>query len=231
MQLLTTYYCCERAVGTGRLICHDCAQHPYPYEIDMTTIEQHIQAAGANVAPRITPADIEANIVSQHFFTAADGDHKAMENAAFVNGALDGEQERPIPTALHLLTFCVLVLQNGFTVTGESACASPENFNAEIGRRIARENAVAKIWPLMGYELRSKLHAIETAIPPVPTTFQDRVRAEAAELDERIAKLRAFTSTETFGGLPVDEQGRMLAQLAAMTDYSNCLVERIAAFS
>jgi len=58
---------------------------------------------------------------------------------------------------LHLLTFCVLVLKNGFTVTGESACASPENFDAEIGQRIARENAVQKIWPLMGYELRSKL--------------------------------------------------------------------------
>ena len=58
---------------------------------------------------------------------------------------------------LGLLTFCVLVLRNGFTVTGESACASPENFNAEIEHQIARENAVAKIWPLMGYELRSKL--------------------------------------------------------------------------
>jgi hypothetical protein len=54
---------------------------------------------------------------------------------------------------LDLLTFCVLVLRNGFTVTGESACASPENFDAEIGRKIARQNAVQKIWPLMGYEL------------------------------------------------------------------------------
>lgn len=60
---------------------------------------------------------------------------------------------------LHLLTFCVLVLKNGFTVTGESACASPENFDAEVGRKIARQNAVAKVWPLMGYELRSKLAA------------------------------------------------------------------------
>ncbi|MBN0315192.1 hypothetical protein JTM73_33600, partial [Pseudomonas aeruginosa] len=59
--------------------------------------------------------------------------------------------------SLGLLTFCVLVLRNGFTVTGESACASPENFDAEIGRKIARQNAVTKIWPLMGYELRSKL--------------------------------------------------------------------------
>jgi hypothetical protein len=53
----------------------------------------------------------------------------------------------------------VLVLRNGFTVTGESACASPENFDAEIGRKIARANAVQKVWPLMGYELRSKLAA------------------------------------------------------------------------
>ena len=114
------------------------------------TIEQEIQTKGANVAPRITPADVEANIVSEHCFTAAEG--------------LAGREVAPIantPGALNLLTFCVLVLRNGFTVTGESACASPENFNAEIGRKIARENAVAKVWPLMGYELRSHLHAMK----------------------------------------------------------------------
>ena len=58
--------------------------------------------------------------------------------------------------ALDLLTFCVLVLRNGFTVTGESACASPENFDAELGCKIARQNAVNKIWPLMGYALKAK---------------------------------------------------------------------------
>ena len=67
--------------------------------------------------------------------------------------AIPGQCTEP----LRLLTFCVLVLKNGFTVTGESACASPENFDAEIGRNIARQNAVQKIWPLLGYELRSKL--------------------------------------------------------------------------
>lgn len=112
-------------------------------------IEKDIQAKGANVAPRITPADIEANIVSEHYFTAWQG----------ASLQLDGPPN--LPTALGLLTFCVLVLRNGFTVTGESACASPENFDTEIGRRIARANAVAKIWPLMGYELRSKLAAAE----------------------------------------------------------------------
>lgn len=108
-------------------------------------IEQEIQAKGLT-APRITPADIQSNIKSEHYFTAKDG----------VYGA---EVEEEIPSdALNLLTFCVLVLKNGFTVTGESACASPENFDADIGRKIAREQAVNKIWPLMGYELKSQLH-------------------------------------------------------------------------
>lgn len=110
-------------------------------------VEQMIKAAGADKAPRITPADIEANIAECHYFTAEDG----------VNGEIarrDPTMGMTSPT-LRLLTFCVLVLRNGFTVTGESACASPENFNAEIGRKIARENAVNKIWPLMGYALKS----------------------------------------------------------------------------
>jgi hypothetical protein len=69
----------------------------------------------------------------------------------------------PIPcnsleNPLNLLTFCVLVLKNGFTVTGESACASPENFDAEVGRKVARQNAVNKIWPLLGYALKDRLH-------------------------------------------------------------------------
>jgi len=62
--------------------------------------------------------------------------------------------------SLDLLTFCVLVLRNGFTVTGESACASAENFDAELGRKIAHRQAVEKVWPLMGYELRSKLAGV-----------------------------------------------------------------------
>lgn len=122
----------------------------------MEEIEQEIQEKGLT-APRITPNEIENNIASEHYFTAAQGDAKAIEDEAFSGGSLDASASRPIPDALRLLTFCVLVLRNGFTVTGESACASPENFDAELGRKIARRNAVGKVWPLMGYELRSKL--------------------------------------------------------------------------
>lgn len=116
-------------------------------------IEQEIQAKG-KTAPRITPDHIESLIRSEHFFTAAQGDHQAKED-----DLLDNPQPyvESTPDSLHLLTFCVLVLKNGFTVTGESACASPENFDAEIGRKIARQNAVNKIWLLEGYLLKQRL--------------------------------------------------------------------------
>ena len=109
-----------------------------------TGIERLIQAKGKTAA-RVTPADIEANIRAETYFTAFDG-----------SMADDRDMAMQDADALKLLTFCVLVLRNGFTVTGESACASPENFDAEIGRKIARENAIQKVWPLMGYELKTR---------------------------------------------------------------------------
>ena len=111
-------------------------------------IERPIQTKGKTAA-RVTPQDIERAITSEHYFTAG----QAVEQQT--------APHEQIPTSLYLLTFCVLTLRNGFTVTGESACASPENFDVQIGRAIARENAVQKIWPLLGYELRTKLAAEE----------------------------------------------------------------------
>jgi len=120
-------------------------------------IEQEIQDKGLTAA-RITPELIEQNIRSEVYFTATDGINGGRESKT---GVVKSEYQEGVRflAPCDLLTFCVLVLKNGFTVTGESACASPENFDAEIGRKIARQNAIAKIWPLMGYELRSKLAA------------------------------------------------------------------------
>lgn len=116
------------------------------------SIEQEIQSKG-KTAPRVTPDHIESVIRSEHFFTAYDGIGGDGAWAKY-KSAFDLTESQE---SLKLLTFCVLVLKNGFTVTGESACASPENFDAEIGRKIARENAVNKIWPLEGYLLKEKL--------------------------------------------------------------------------
>ena len=121
------------------------------------SIESEIVAKGLTAA-RVTPSDIELNIASEHYFTADEGVVGKYANRLAADGLGTYPGDLPKRNAqLSLLTFCVLVLRNGFTVTGESACASPENFNAEIGRKIARTNAIAKVWPLMGYELRSKL--------------------------------------------------------------------------
>ena len=92
------------------------------------SIEKEIQDKGLN-APRLTPELIDNTILKEDYHV------------------FEGSQ----------LTVCCLTLQNGFTVTGESACASPENFNAEIGRKIARSNARDKIWALEGYLLKQKL--------------------------------------------------------------------------
>lgn len=96
------------------------------------TIEQEIQAKG-KTAPRITPADIEANIVQV-------------------------EVVRYVTQVGKVLRWAVLTTKNGYAVTGRpSASVSPENDNAEIGEQIAIENAKNELWPLMGYELQSKL--------------------------------------------------------------------------
>lgn len=115
-------------------------------------LEKEIQTKGLT-APRVTPTDIENNIAEEHYFTG--------EGATYLNrfnSKYDTQQKLPeAHQSLKLLTFCVLVLKNGFTVTGESACASPENFDAELGKKIAKQNAVSKIWPLMGYKLKCDL--------------------------------------------------------------------------
>jgi hypothetical protein len=97
---------------------------------DEQAIEKEIQAKGLN-APRLTPALIDQQIVSETYHV-------------FPNTTM---------------TVCLLTLRNGYHVTGESAAASPANFDEEIGRKIARDNARNKIWALEGYLLRSKLAA------------------------------------------------------------------------
>lgn len=97
---------------------------------DEAAIEAEIQEKGLN-APRLNPTHIDAQIASEAYYVF------------------------PGTT----LMVCCLVLQNGFCVTGESAAASPENFDAAIGRKISRDNARSKIWAFEGYLLRSKLAA------------------------------------------------------------------------
>lgn len=120
-------------------------------------IEAGIQAKGLT-APRIMPSDIEANILGECYFTAEQGRAAAVCRQSGKTPERGSFSVPGRPRTLDLLTFCVLVLKNGFTVTGESACVSHENFDANLGRKIARANAIGKVWPLMGYALKERLH-------------------------------------------------------------------------
>lgn len=72
-----------------------------------------------------------------------------------IDDQIESEQYYVFPGTT--LTICLLTLKNGFTVTGESACASPENFDREIGETYARRAARQKIWQLEAYVLRNEL--------------------------------------------------------------------------
>jgi hypothetical protein len=113
---------------------------------DSSTVTEAELKAKA-VAPRVTIEDIDANIAHVAYFTARDG----------VYGTVRLGEHPQLPQSLGLLTFCVITLKNGFVVTGESACASPANFDPEIGRRLAYAQAKNKIWGFMGYALRDHL--------------------------------------------------------------------------
>jgi len=191
-------------------------------------IEKEIQAKGLT-APRVTPQRINDVIASIHYFTAEQGARASVDS-----GVIDAEDSAP----LSLLTFCVLVLKNGFTVTGESACASPENFDAEIDRKIARENAVNKVWMLEGYLLKQRLHeeksvSVQLNVNASQSVFShiDRMRQEHCDLCDRLNKLDAFIHTEKFASIATTEQNRMKRQFVAMREYSEVLGERLSCAS
>jgi hypothetical protein len=103
-------------------------------------------ALAAQTEPRVTPEQIEGQIVGEVYINAYD--------AALATGA---DTDITVLDKLRTMTLCFLILKNGYTVTGQSACAHPDNFDENIGKKIARDDAVGKIWALEGYVLKSKL--------------------------------------------------------------------------
>lgn len=107
-------------------------------------------------ARRITPADLESTIAYEAYFTAEHGIEGAMSR-------LQLHQRTPgdrvvSSSSLNQVTICCLVLKNGTKIIGvNTGPVSPGNFDAELGRKLARSNATDQIWPMLGYELRTQL--------------------------------------------------------------------------
>jgi len=111
----------------------------------MDSLQTADAASAANAtAPRVSLADIQANILARYDTTA----EKALLDL----------QPKLAGANLHVLSLCFLVMRNGFIVIGKSAPASPANFNAELGKQLAYEDAVRQLWPLMGFALRDRLY-------------------------------------------------------------------------
>lgn len=155
----------------------------------MTSTGKYVSEEELNaraVAPRVTLESLEANIMSEHYFTAHQGarasllDQMVQQGEGTVSGQAALDAMAGLPTPLRLLTMCVLVLKNGFTITGTSSCASPENYNEDIGRRVARGDAIRQVWGFMGYHLRSQLHELA------------ELRGVDDRLGEALTRLTAF---------------------------------------
>lgn len=114
------------------------------------TLEQELADKGLT-APKVSKELITEQIAAIHYFTAAEG----VQGATGVNVSKHSPLQR--------VTYCVLTLKNGWTSTGMSSCVSPENFNAETGKRIAYDNAFDSLWPLFGFNLRNELHKAQVA--------------------------------------------------------------------
>lgn len=146
-------------------------------------------------APQVTPADVEATIASEHYFTAGEGVIGAFAAGEFDSHGSDVvilrrdiASTEVMKPSLNLLTFCVLVLKNGHIVSGEAYCADPAKFNAETGRIEARKVAINKLWPMVVYAERERLAA--------PAFIELKGEFSA----EEIAKFKAYWERMVSGG-------------------------------
>jgi ribosomal protein S15P/S13E len=159
------------------------------------TIEQQILDKGLT-APRLTPEIIKSKVASEQYYV--------------------------FPGSL--LTVCCLTLTNGYNVSGESACASPANFDTEIGQRRARENAVSKIWAIEGYLLKQKLFEVEQN---ELLGYAGRMDREMIDLSEKINKLTEFLNSEKKNSIPKMDLNLLRGQREYMQNYLETLKSRI----
>lgn len=121
----------------------------------IASLSEQKRSAPVEAAPKLTDADIEAVIESKSYFTAADG----------VTSTGDSYYD-----ALANVTFCVLILKNGYKITGVNhSSVSPENHNPEYGRELAYKDAKNKIWELEGYLLKQRLYEQQSGFQAIAT--------------------------------------------------------------
>lgn len=162
----------------------------------MTLETDDKEAAAVARAPRVALADIEAKIAARYDWNVND-----------VLGAL----ALPPNDSLRVLSICVLVLRNGFTIIGKSAPASPDNFNPDLGRKFAYEDALRQIWPLEGYLLRDSL----SKRPTIAHAAHDAAKRDEAEAKIEEGKRAAQEEAEREARRQAQEEAGRAAQVEA----------------
>ena len=111
---------------------------PPPVEEEIPMHVETLTPAGCPSAPKVSVNQVEAEIVDEYYRNAGSA------------------VKAPHGSSLYNVTLCILVLRNGFVIIGKSACVDSANFNEDVGRQLAREDAVKQVWPLLGFRLADK---------------------------------------------------------------------------
>lgn len=174
--------------------------------------EALIHQEGATAGPRTTPQDMADSIAHVEYV---------------VHESPSGQ----------ILRWCVFTMKNGYSHSGRPAvAASRVNDRAVIGEKIAYDNAVHDLKPLMGYAMKERLAHTQPAVATHEgkslnlQPHQTRVVDEHRELTVRLNKLSAFIQTDAFTALPEAERARLRCQAVLMTGYAEVLDQRIRAF-
>jgi Phage protein (N4 Gp49/phage Sf6 gene 66) family len=161
------------------------------YNKPVTEDELKARAAKSG-ARRISLEDVNKSIVSEHYLN---------------------------PVELHPLTICVLKLENGFMVTGHSAPAILDNYDETVGRRLARDKAVAQIWMLLGYELKERMfrdrEMLKASLVPAKEGFLTYIGTKVVNAQPC---LRSVYCELRGWDVPTDEDGKQEGYLIEYTD-------------
>lgn len=123
-------------------------------------------------------------------------------------------------------TICLLTLDNGFTVRGESSCVHIGNFDEAKGRTYSRERAISLVFAYLGFRLADKLHHISKN-----QDWYQRLILERDELKARHAVLSAALAGDGYSRMraKVGEHHFELlcTQIHQMGNYLDTLNQRI----
>ena len=102
----------------------------------MLSLDEAKAVVATKTAPRVTEEGIRAKIASVDYLMPEIVNDHASDD---------------------MTTICKVRMKNGFVFIAHSTPASKANFDAEVGKRYAYDNAFKQIWTHEGYLLRERL--------------------------------------------------------------------------